>query len=168
MNLIARIICFSAIVFLATPLCAQKLNLNFASVTWGDDAFLAQFKNSIPQSKMVEQKYEVRVPYTEYVEVDGKRVPKTNFRTEQRTRKVPIQSIREINRTRKFSPGEIKVMTLDGAVLSDPEVLKRKFAKHRLVLFLKDSDKLTDLHRQVLNEGILVMHQIERPSAKSK
>ncbi len=135
-----------------------KIMLGVALVADEDDKLAVHFAAGAPvlnRVEMVTRTYTVMVPYTEAVERDGKMVPVTRTRAEERTREVPVTRAEVLNDF-SCSWDELSFLDMDGDDVAIDDARQHFETKQPMVGIFKGSD-LSPFYSHVLRDDVLVV-----------
>ncbi|MGI9515553.1 MAG: hypothetical protein ACR2NP_00785 [Pirellulaceae bacterium] len=135
-----------------------KIMLGVAMASDEKDKLAFHFAAGAPVTsrvEMVTQHYTVMVPVTESVERDGKMVPVTVTRAEERTREVPVTRT-EVRNDFSHAWDELEFIDIDGELVSVDEAKEHFQAKQPIVAIYEGSE-LSEFYSHVLRDDILVV-----------
>ena len=151
-----------------SPLLAQsaeieapdiEIMLGVATVSDEDDGKLAfHFVAGAPvihKIEMVTRTYTVVVPYVEQVERDGKMIPVTKTRNEERTSEVPVTRP-EVLTDFVHSWNDVKIQTVFGDEVS-VEDAKVHFQTRQPIVAIYSGTELSEFYTHVLHDEVLVV-----------
>lgn len=140
-----------------------KIMLGIAIVSDEDDKLAFHFAAGAPvitKVEMVTQTYTVMVPSTEQVERDGKMVPVTITRAEERTREVPVTRT-EVQNDFSHSWDVLEVTDIDGGRVSVDDA-REHFQSKQPIVAIYEGSELSQFYSHVLRDDVLVV-VIPRP-----
>lgn len=106
-------------------------------------------------TETIEQSYTLSVPYTEMVERDGKEVAVTKYRTETRTRAVPVTRMAPQTQS-SWEYDQLKCFTIAGEEVPEDK-MREHFDTKQPVVCIYHGGEINEFFSQVFNEDVMVI-----------
>lgn len=119
----------------------------------------------VPQTELRSEEYTVRVPFTELVEEDGVLKPVTRYRLEERTRDVPVITMKPKKTDKKqgvfsyYEMAQLNFYSAEDFAKIEQEEIKTLFSDSRAIVLLDSHQKLDSFLSLVLKDDVIIVQK---------